>query len=231
MALVLCAHKPASRCPVTAVTASTSSAPTGPLRVGVGCLAGHRAGHTSLIAAADDRRRAGLIEVFSNDPSFEIVGQASTRGEALEQAPPGHARCPLGYREASGRCESTVGGVEARTGRPGPQPGPRQAQGQETGAVNGRAWSMSTRRATTTSSELRLPTSTTTRPALDRLPTILRLGATGTVCGGPATSAVLTLGEGVTCSSVRSAALPQRARQDVSTGVGARRDPVDYRAP
>jgi DNA-binding NarL/FixJ family response regulator len=39
-----------------------------------------------LIADDDDLVRAGLIEVLSNDPTIEIVGQAATGREAIERA-------------------------------------------------------------------------------------------------------------------------------------------------
>ena len=38
-----------------------------------------------LIADDDDLMRAGLVELFSNDPSIEIVGEASTGREAVER--------------------------------------------------------------------------------------------------------------------------------------------------
>jgi DNA-binding NarL/FixJ family response regulator len=39
-----------------------------------------------LIADDDDLVRAGLVEVLSNDPTIEIVGQAATGREAIERA-------------------------------------------------------------------------------------------------------------------------------------------------
>jgi DNA-binding NarL/FixJ family response regulator len=39
-----------------------------------------------LIADDDDLVRAGLVELLSNDPTIEVVGQASTGREALERA-------------------------------------------------------------------------------------------------------------------------------------------------
>ncbi|MBC6459665.1 response regulator [Actinomadura sp. HBU206391] len=39
-----------------------------------------------LIADDDDLMRAGLVELLSNDPTIEIIGQASTGREAVERA-------------------------------------------------------------------------------------------------------------------------------------------------
>lgn len=39
-----------------------------------------------LIADDDDLMRAGLLELLSNDPTIEIVGEASTGREAVERA-------------------------------------------------------------------------------------------------------------------------------------------------
>jgi hypothetical protein len=176
LALLLCTHIPASRC---RGAASTSSAPTGtpsrPCRVRGRAP---RCAHAPIAAA--DRRRAGLVDVCSNDTSFEIVGQASTRGEALERAPPGTPGASSVAATVIGRCASTGGASRLGPGGRAHSPGAdKLLQGQETGALNGRALAMSTRLATTMSSQLRLPTSTTTRPALDGFPTIFRLAATG----------------------------------------------------
>jgi DNA-binding NarL/FixJ family response regulator len=38
-----------------------------------------------LIADDDDLMRAGLVELLSNDPTIEIIGEASTGGEAIER--------------------------------------------------------------------------------------------------------------------------------------------------
>jgi hypothetical protein len=43
-----------------------------------GALPGTARWAHGLIAAPDDRRRAGLVELLSNDPTIEIVGQAPT---------------------------------------------------------------------------------------------------------------------------------------------------------
>lgn len=119
MALLLCTHIPASRC---RGAASTSSAPTGtpsrPCRVRGRAP---RCAHAPIAAA--DRRRAGLVDVFSNDTSFEIVGQASTRGEALERAPPGTPGASSVAATVIGRCASTGGASRLGPGGRAHSPG------------------------------------------------------------------------------------------------------------
>jgi hypothetical protein len=101
--------------------------------------------------AVDDLRRAVLVEPFSNDPTIEIIGQASTRHEAVE---PAHRCARRRRRTARDRQPATDRQPSRRRapiGRVGTPPGPRQAhQGQEAGAVSGRGRSTSTGLATDT---------------------------------------------------------------------------------
>jgi hypothetical protein len=109
--LVMCAHKPARRCPAAA---STSGAPTGLFRVRAWSLPGTARWAHVPIAAVEDRRRAGLVELLSNNPTIEIVGQALTRGEAVEQA---RRHAPV---SASRRRRRSSGGASQPSRRRGP---------------------------------------------------------------------------------------------------------------
>jgi hypothetical protein len=232
LALAVCAHKPARRGP--AMT-STSGAPTEPFRVRAGCPHRHNALAHVPIAAADDRRRAGLVELLSSDPTLEIVGQASTRGEAVERArrrTPGASQ--LGADDRLPAMRASRRGAEARTGRAGTQPGPRQAfsdkrlapsQGALVCAVHA---SDGQRRLDPGYPPRRLPGSPRLVPTILK-PSLRRDGD----CGGPGTSPVLTLRAGMTRSRAAGAAhdsLPRhrrwaRARQILSTIERRRIDP------
>jgi hypothetical protein len=144
--LVMCPHKPARRCPAAA---STSGAPTGLFRVRAWSLPGTARWAHVPIAAVEDRRRAGLVELLSNNPTIEIVGQALTRGEAVERA---RRHAPV---SASRRRRRSSGGASQPSRRRGPDragghaAGPRQAlQRHEAGAVSGRALCASSTLAT-----------------------------------------------------------------------------------
>jgi hypothetical protein len=109
--LVMCPHKPARRCPAAA---STSGAPTGLFRVRAWSLPGTARWAHVPIAAVEDRRRAGLVELLSNNPTIEIVGQALTRGEAVERA---RRHAPV---SASRRRRRSSGGASQPSRRRGP---------------------------------------------------------------------------------------------------------------
>ena len=93
---------------------------------------------------------AGLVELFSNDPTIEIVGQASTRGEAVERA---RRRAPGVSQLGAGDGQPAM-----RANRRGPRPGPggrarspgldRLFSGEQAGAARGRALCASSTLAT-----------------------------------------------------------------------------------